>query len=119
MYIHILETDCLWSEALISIRSAPRNDMKFLFAPFQNEFHSICSRESKIFNGCFAVSVSRDRTLKIWDLEAGQSLASFETHAPLWCCAIVQKGQTLLAGDHVGGLHILEWRNASPKLIES
>ena len=62
-------------------------------------------------DGRFAVSASRDNTLKVWDLATGQSLATVETHARLRCCAITPDGKTLLAGDQLGGLHILDWRN--------
>ena len=63
-------------------------------------------------DGRLVVSASGDNTLKIWNLGTGQAIANLETYASLSCCAITQNGQTLLAGDIAGGVHILEWRNA-------
>ena len=62
-------------------------------------------------DGRFAVSASGDKTLKVWDLATGQPITTLESHAPLWCCAITPDGKTILAGDSLGALHILDWRN--------
>jgi WD40 repeat protein len=59
-------------------------------------------------DGRHVVSVSHDRTLKVWDLSTGQALATLETHAPLQCCAATLDG-TLIAGDSMGAVHILDW----------
>ena len=58
-------------------------------------------------NGRFAISASRDSTVKVWDLDPGNP-------RPLWCCSITPDGKTILAGDEAGALHILDWRNAPP-----
>ncbi len=62
-------------------------------------------------DGRVAVSASDDNTLEAWHLATGQSLTTLEAHAPLHCSAILPDGRTFLAGDEVGGLHILDWRN--------
>src|SRR5262249_13955167 len=62
-----------------------------------------------------AASVSIDGTLKVWNLHTGQAIATHENHAFLLCCAITADGQTLLAGDDAGTLHIVELRNAGSK----
>ena len=61
-------------------------------------------------DGRFAVSASEDKTLKVWDLRTGQSLATLEAHAPFNCCAATTGGKTILAGDGTGALHIFDWR---------
>lgn len=58
----------------------------------------------------FLISVSQDRTLRIWDVETGKRVAMLEAHAPLLCCAASPDGKTILAGDNAGGLHVLDWR---------
>jgi WD40 repeat protein len=60
-------------------------------------------------NGRLAVSASADRTLRLWHLPTGRMYATLETQAPLRCCAISPDGRTILAGDALGGLHILDW----------
>jgi WD40 repeat protein len=60
-------------------------------------------------DGCHAVSVSYDHTLKVWDLSDGQVIVTLETHAPLTCCALTIDGKTILAGDSVGAVHIVDW----------
>ncbi len=61
-------------------------------------------------DGRFAVSASHDKTLRVWDLRTGALLVVMEAQAPLWCCAVTHSGRTFLAGDQLGGLHILDWR---------
>jgi WD40 repeat protein len=60
-------------------------------------------------DGRHAFSVSHDRTLKVWDLKAGQIVVTLEIHAPLECCAVTLDGNTLVAGDWMGALHIVDW----------
>jgi len=64
-----------------------------------------------VADGRFAVSASRDKTLKVWDFGTGQPLATLETHSELNCCAVTPDGKTILAGHRAGALHILDWRN--------
>jgi WD40 repeat protein len=62
-------------------------------------------------DGRFAVSTSWDNTLKVWDLATGKPITTLETQAPLRCCTITPGAKTILAGDSLGALHILDWRN--------
>jgi hypothetical protein len=43
----------------------------------------------------------------------GAPLTTLEIHAPLLCCAITPDGKTIVAGDHVDGLHVLDWRHGA------
>lgn len=63
-------------------------------------------------DGGIAISLSSDRTSRVWQLATGQALATLETHAPLVCCAAVPGGRTFVAGDEAGGMHILDWVDA-------
>ena len=38
-------------------------------------------------DGKLIVSASGDRTLKVWDSETGQTLATFFADGPMYCCA--------------------------------
>jgi WD40 repeat protein len=59
-------------------------------------------------DGRFAILVSMDRTLELWNLATDQPLLTLEAHAPLLCCAVTPDGRTILAGDEAGALHILD-----------
>jgi hypothetical protein len=54
-----------------------------------------------------AVSASEDKTLKVWDLDTAEALATFTADAALLCCAFAG-GQTILAGDRGGHVHFLK-----------
>jgi WD40 repeat protein len=42
-------------------------------------------------DGSKAVSVSKDRTLKAWDLNAGLLIATFHCDAAMSCCAFIDE----------------------------
>ncbi len=58
-------------------------------------------------DGRYAISASWDRTLKVWELESGQLLASFFAGENLNTCAVMPDGTTVVAGGHSGRLHVL------------
>jgi WD40 repeat protein len=47
-------------------------------------------------DGKLIVSASYDRTLKVWDAETGQTLATFFADGPMFCCMIY--GEMIAAG---------------------
>jgi hypothetical protein len=53
-----------------------------------------------------AVSTSHDRTLRLWELQAGKAVATFSADAPVSVCAIA--AQTIVAGDALGRIHFLQ-----------
>jgi WD40 repeat protein len=53
------------------------------------------------------VSISYDRSIKVWDLERWTHLSTFSTDNSLASCAIVPDGMTVIAGDGWGAVHIL------------
>lgn len=70
-------------------------------------------------DGCRAVSVSYDRTLKVWDLETGIIVASFTSESPIFCCVIAPDGVTIapdgviiVAGEASGRVHFIRLENA-------
>lgn len=66
-------------------------------------------------DGRFAVSASRDNTLKVWELSTGHAVVTLRTHVSLECCTVIPDGKTFLAGDSAGALHILDWRPPEPR----
>jgi hypothetical protein len=58
-------------------------------------------------DGTRAVSGSGDEMLKVWDLTTGGVVASFAADYPLQCCASSPRGETLVAGDTSGRVHLL------------
>lgn len=58
-------------------------------------------------DGCRGLSGSNDNTLKLWDLESGESTTVFSADAPVGCCAFSHDLDLIVAGDTLGRLHIL------------
>ncbi len=58
-------------------------------------------------DGRHALSASDDCTLRLWNVASGRELARWTTDTPLLCCAIGLDGETVIAGDNMGGLHFL------------
>ncbi len=57
-------------------------------------------------DGRRAVSASRDKTLKVWDLETGAVVATFNCEGPALCCAFAGD-RRIVAGDYSGRVHFL------------
>ena len=57
-------------------------------------------------DGRRALSASDDKTLKFWDLESGENIATFVCDAVPTCCAFVDD-RTIFAGDQGGRVHFL------------
>jgi WD40 repeat protein len=62
---------------------------------------------SGILAGKRAVSGSGDNTIKIWDLAAGKSIATFTGEAPFTSCALAPDCHTIVTGDDSGRVHFL------------
>ena len=62
-------------------------------------------------DGKRAVSASDDSTLRLWDLESGRAVLVLLGDAPFSSSAIDQEGLLIVAGDSLGGVHIVEIRN--------
>ena len=54
------------------------------------------------------VSSSFDGTIKIWDLDTRQAIASFQCDYSPLCCAVTPYELTVIAGDEGGNLHVLQ-----------
>ena len=59
-------------------------------------------------DGRRAVSVSEDRTLRLWDLESGKEIVTFTGESDMRSCAVTSDGQTIIAGDELGRVHLLQ-----------
>ena len=64
-------------------------------------------------DGRHAFSASWGQTLKVWDLDTGEALATFTCDAAARCCAYSEALNLILAGDADGHLHLL--RLEAPK----
>ena len=56
---------------------------------------------------------SDDQTVKVWDLESGEVIASFNGDGALFCCAVAPGGTTIVAGGVSGHVHILRLEEAN------
>jgi len=59
-------------------------------------------------DGRRAVCAAGDGSVKLWDLEDGRTIATFEAGAPIPCCALARGGSTVAVGDIRGRARI--WR---------
>jgi WD40 repeat protein len=57
-------------------------------------------------DGRHAVSVSQDRTLRVWNVDAGEVLATFTCDAGA-NCASLSSLHAIIAGDDLGRIHFL------------
>jgi WD40 repeat protein len=63
-------------------------------------------------DGKHAISGSDDNTLRVWDIESGQTIASFSVDGSLHACAISPDGKTIVAGEASGRVHLLRLMGA-------
>jgi WD40 repeat protein len=60
-------------------------------------------------DGCFVVSASNDKTLKVWDIATGKTICTRAIDAQLSSCALTPDGRTIVAGDAMGAVHFVDW----------
>lgn len=58
-------------------------------------------------DGRRVVSGSRDTTLKVWDLETGALICTFNCEGSVNCAAVAPDGRTFVAGDALGRVYFL------------
>ena len=58
-------------------------------------------------DGMRGVSTSPDRTLRLWDLDAGRQVAIFECSDRARSCTVSPDGRIVVAGDASGMIHVL------------
>jgi WD40 repeat protein len=65
-------------------------------------------------DGRHALSGSEDKTLKVWDLKTGKEITSFAAEGVVGTLAVGPRMATVVAGDWLGGVHILHLENLPP-----
>lgn len=63
-------------------------------------------------SGSFAVTVSADHQLILWNWHLGGVVGRFTADCELACCALTPDGLTVIAGDHEGHVHLLRVEGA-------
>jgi WD40 repeat protein len=58
-------------------------------------------------DGRRAVSASHDKTVRLWDMENDQEIATFTGEAPMQTCAVSSDGQTIVVIETSGQAHFL------------
>lgn len=61
-------------------------------------------------DGRRAVSASYDRTIKVWDLATRTRIANVVLDVPFTCVSLASDGTTIVAGDTVGAIYCLKYR---------
>ena len=57
-------------------------------------------------NGQHIVSLSKDHTLRVWDIQTGECAFVSTLSSPPRCCDISRDSGTLVVGDELGRLHV-------------
>ena len=70
-------------------------------------------------NGKQVISGSYDSTLKVWNLETGEVIATFTGDSPISCCAVAPDGVTIAAGDGSGRVHFLRLEGLATDVVAS
>ena len=80
---------------------------------FPEEHTDIVNQIAIFPSGRVAVSVSKDKTLKVWNLEEGKMITKFTDRSALNCCALAPDEKTIIVGNTSGDLHFLKLKEES------
>jgi WD40 repeat protein len=62
---------------------------------------------AKTPDGHWAVSASADKTVRLWDMEYDQEIATFTGERPMETCAVSSDGKTIVVIETSGQVHFL------------
>ncbi|MBV8641905.1 MAG: WD40 repeat domain-containing protein, partial [Verrucomicrobia bacterium] len=81
-------------------KSSSTSSGNFLIRTLQGHTSSVSAVAIRPPDGRQAISASDDRTLRLWDLETGQTLRTFESPDSVWAVAVTPDGHRALSGSY-------------------
>ena len=55
-----------------------------------------------------------DNVVRIWSWRTGETVAAFDAESPITACAAAPDGETIVAGDEAGRVHLLRLQGVTP-----
>lgn len=96
-----------WLRPLTSNLISPGGSLRLTFTGHSRSVNAVAITP----DGKRVISASYDNTLKLWNLETGEEIATFTGEAPFLCCAVAPDGVTIVAGESSGRVHFLRLEN--------
>ncbi len=92
-----------WLKPLTTSFTPPGGNLLRTFTGHSNWVNAVAVSP----DGEKVISGSRDKTVKVWDINNGRLINSFTGDSYIPCCAITPDGSTIIAGEASGQLHFL------------
>lgn len=96
-----------WLRPLTSNLVSPGGSLLLTFTGHSDSVRAVALTP----DGKRVISASFDNTLKLWNLQTGEEIATFIGESPFLCCAIAADGVTIVAGEESGRVYFLQLEN--------